>query len=245
MPLNTAAAILLLQAVLPGVAPQRIESVFQDIVQVAEEEHSAGRMKSGITLEDTVAALTAATVVESGLREEVEKCRSNGDNGRSIGLGQVIRGKNWEGHTREEICSNRKLQLQLSLHVIDRCWGRTPRPDYAFRCYASGDAAKKSHTATRESRMFGRVKSVLFSSRKPDDKLGAKLIPDSVSSCYEVLPRTYHYPYRYGHSYFPQRYSHHHVGSRVRFLRGGRHHFLHRNGGRQVVPRGGRGRFRR
>ena len=236
MPLNTAAAILLLQTVLPLVAPQRIESVFQDIVQVAESEHSAGRMMSGITLEDTVAALTAATVVESGLREEVEKCRSNGDNGRSIGLGQVIRGKNWEGHTREEICSNRKLQLQLSLHVIDRCWGRTPRPDYAFRCYASGDAAKKSHTATRESRMFSRVKTAMQSTKKVEDKPGAKLMPGSVSSYHVVLRHP---------SHLSQRYSQHHAGSRVRLLRGGRHHVLHRSGGRQVVPRGSRGRFRR
>lgn len=161
MAVNMAAVVLLLSSVLPYVAPERIESIFKDIVSVVESEHTSGQMKSSITMDDSIPMLAAAAVVESGFREEVERCKLSGDGGRSIGLGQVMRGQNWEGHTKEEICTDRKLQLRLSLHVIDKCWARTPRPDYAFRCYAAGDAAKKSSTATREHHMYMRIKGAL------------------------------------------------------------------------------------
>ena len=158
---NISAVVMLLSSMLPYVSQQRIDDVMKDVVSVVKSQHETGSLKSSMTPDDSLTMLTAAIVIESGLKEDVEKCKLVGDQGRSLGLGQVMRGQNWEGHTREEICNDRKLQLELALHVIDRCWVRTPRPDAAFRCYAAGDAAKKSKTAWREYSVHLRLKESL------------------------------------------------------------------------------------
>lgn len=159
---NLAAALAAaVQIALPLVSQERIMVVTEDMVAVVKEETSNESLRSALVHDDALALLTAAVVNESAFREDVETCKVSGDGGRSVGLGQVMRGQNWEGHTRNEICSDRKLQLRLALHVIDRCWERTPRPDAALRCYAAGDAAKKSSVAARELNTFRRVRPVI------------------------------------------------------------------------------------
>ena len=167
------ALILVLQAALPNISKDRLMVVTDDIVAVVNEESANGSLKSTISREDAVAALTAAVTHESGYREDVEKCAVNGDGGKSVGLGQVMIGQNWEGHTRKQICENRKLQVRLALHVIDRCWLRTPRGDAAFRCYTSGDAAKDSPVARNEFRSYRKLRHTIdvhLASHKKIDK---------------------------------------------------------------------------
>lgn len=147
--------------VVPHITEDRRQDVAQDIINVVTDDMKNGVLRSKIDFNDAVMMLTAAVTIESGLRESVEDCKSTGDGGKSVGLGQVMKGPNWEGHTRSEICSSRKLQLQLSLHVIDRCWERTPNGAAAFRCYTSGDAATHSRVARIEYNLYSKIKKDL------------------------------------------------------------------------------------
>lgn len=141
-----------------GVAtPARIKIVSEDIVEVVKSDFAAKKLKSNLVFKDAVAMVAAVAAHESGLRMSVENCYHNGDEGRSLGLGQVMRGPNWEGHTQKEICGNRKLQLQLALHVLDRCWEKTPTHEATFRCYAAGDAKVFSSSSRNEHALFKRI----------------------------------------------------------------------------------------
>ncbi len=157
----TAALVLVLHTSLPKIDQDRLRDVTDDMIAVVEDESSNGLFKSKIKNDEAIAMLTAAVLNESGFSADVENCKINGDGGKSIGLGQVMRGQNWEGNSRKKICSDRKLQLRLALHVIDKCWARTPRPDAAFRCYTSGDSAKDSKSAKREYSSYRKFKSVI------------------------------------------------------------------------------------
>jgi len=128
------------------------------MVSVVEEEFSNKTLKSTITQEDALPMLAAVAVGESALRSDIENCKTKGDGGRSVGLGQVMRGPNWKGHSQREICTNRRLQLMLSLHVLDACWQRSLKADAAFRCYTAGDPSKNSYSAVHEYRMYRNVK---------------------------------------------------------------------------------------
>lgn len=156
------ALALALQTMLPTVKVDRVNAVTDDMFAVVQEESNSVK---GLSMQDeTAVALLAAVVVnESGMRESVEKCRINGDGGKSIGLGQVMKGVNWEGYTREQICSNRKLQLKLALHVLDRCWARTPQAAPALRCYTSGSAATDSTAARKELKTYYKLSSIISS----------------------------------------------------------------------------------
>jgi hypothetical protein len=164
------ALILVLHTVVPKISQDRLRVVTEDMVAVVDDEMTNGNLKSEIKRDEALAMLAAAVTHESGYREEVESCRLTGDGGRSIGLGQVMRGQNWQGHSRKQICSDRKLQLKLALHVIDKCWTRTPRASASFRCYTSGDAAKDSHTAKKEFKTYLKIKGALDAHKKDEEK---------------------------------------------------------------------------
>ena len=155
------ALVLVLQQVVPTVPQERIKAVTEDMVTVVEQDHTNHVLKSDMSSKDSLALLTGVIVVESGLRVDVENCKASGDGGRSIGLGQVMSGPNWEGHSRKEICSDRKLQLRLALHVLDTCWAKTPQPDAALRCYVAGDASRYSWTARRELEVYKKARAAL------------------------------------------------------------------------------------
>jgi hypothetical protein len=152
---------LMLQALAPKVNGDRVSAISSDMIEVVEADaNNEPRLDSKTSL----AMLAAAAVGESGLLESAEACKATGDGGKSVGLGQVMRGPNWEGHSRKEICSDRKLQLKLSLHVLKKCWSRTPTPRSVFRCYTSGDAAVGSYVASSEHKIFVRIKNALDTS---------------------------------------------------------------------------------
>jgi hypothetical protein len=163
---NLAIALMLaLQVSLTNnVSQDRLRVVSQDMVSVVDEEFSNGTLKSAITQEDALSMLAAVAVGESSLRSDIENCKTTGDGGRSVGLGQVMRGPNWKGHSRNEICTSRRLQLRLALHVLDACWQRTARPDASFRCYTAGDPNKNSYAAKHEYMTFKRVRSSMNNS---------------------------------------------------------------------------------
>lgn len=151
---------LVLQTIAPTVSINRISAISVDIVDVVQGE-AISRNGLHIDSDTAIFMLAAAVSSESGLLESVETCKNNGDGGRSVGLGQVMTGPNWQGHTRSEICSSRKLQLQLAVRVLDKCWEKTPRPDATFRCYTSGSAAFQSYAAKHELNLFTKIKKIV------------------------------------------------------------------------------------
>lgn len=148
---NLAIALMLaLQSALPGVGQDRLRVVSEDMVSVVNEEFRNATLKSDIQESEALAMLAAVAVGESGLRKDIENCKTTGDGGKSVGLGQVMVGPNWKGYTRKQICSDRKIQFRLALHVIDLCWARTHSAGGMFRCYTAGDPRKDSYSARHE-----------------------------------------------------------------------------------------------
>jgi len=155
---NLAIALMLaLQSALPGVSQDRLRVVSEDMVSVVNNEYAAGRIKGTLPQESALPMLAAVAVGESGLRKDIESCKVSGDGGKSVGLGQVMRGPNWQGYSRKEICGNRKLQLQLALHVLDACWTRAPESSSTFKCYTSGNPKKTSYAARHEHQTYKRI----------------------------------------------------------------------------------------
>lgn len=157
---NLAIALMLsLQFITKGdVRQDRLRVVSEDIVSVVEEELSKNSLKSSIKKEDAVPLLAAVALGESNLRRDIETCKVTGDGGRSVGLGQVMRGPNWKGHTRSQICGNRRLQLKLALNVLDACWLRAKDAPSVLRCYTSGDPNKNSYVAKHEHSLYSRLR---------------------------------------------------------------------------------------
>jgi hypothetical protein len=155
---NLAIALMLaLQTALPGVSQDRLRVVSEDMVSVVNDEYAASRIKGTLPQENALPMLAAVAVGESGLRRDIESCKVTGDGGKSVGLGQVMRGPNWQGYSRKEICGNRKLQLRLALHVLDACWTRAPDASSTFKCYTSGNPNKASYAARHEHWTYKRV----------------------------------------------------------------------------------------
>jgi hypothetical protein len=164
---NLAIALMLaLQASLPGIKQDRLRVVSEDMVSVVNKEFSSGKLRSGLTQSDALHMLAAVAVGESALRNDIESCKISGDGGKSVGLGQVMRGPNWQGHTRKEICGDRKLQLKLALHVLDECWFRSPSVRSSFMCYTTGNPEKNSYAAQHEYSVYRRVSSSIRSHLK-------------------------------------------------------------------------------
>lgn len=157
---NLAIALMMsLQLSLPGnVSQDRLRVVSEDMVSVVNEEFEKKNIRSSMTESEALNMLAAATVGESNLRTDIENCKVTGDGGRSVGLGQVMNGPNWKGYSRRQICGNRKIQLKLSLHVLDACWSRSPQPDAVFRCYTTGNPTKQSYAAKTEYSFYKRIK---------------------------------------------------------------------------------------
>jgi hypothetical protein len=155
------ALVLALNVAIPGTSQDRLKVVSEDMVSVVNEEFESGMLKSGIQEPDALAMLAAVAVGESNLRNDIETCKVAGDGGKSVGLGQVMRGPNWKGYTRQQICNNRKIQLRLSLQVIDLCWARASQADAVFRCYTSGNPYKDTFSSRHEFAIYKNIKGDL------------------------------------------------------------------------------------
>jgi hypothetical protein len=111
--------------------------------------------------EATAILLSAVAWHESGFRKDVDICkgvRSKGDKGRSVGLLQVMKGRNYEGHSALEICQDRRLAIRLGLHVLRRaketCHGG---PRVWLQSYAAGGCSVPSSSSRDACAAFERV----------------------------------------------------------------------------------------
>jgi hypothetical protein len=155
------ALITALQMTVTEVNQDRLRVISQDMISVVEQEFLNSSLKSGMTKEEALHILAAVAVGESNLRSDIETCKVTGDKGRSIGLGQIMRGPNWRGMTRKQICNDRQAQLRLSLHVIDMCWEKTPNANASLRCYTSGNPYKDSYAARHEFDLYRKISKVV------------------------------------------------------------------------------------
>ena len=133
-------------------AQQRYESIADDISAVVMDDAEPPLFTGPAGREATGVLLSAIAWHESGFRKDVDVCkgvRSKGDNGKSIGLLQVMRGPNYEGHSATEICARSKVGdtpraarapagqrelLGAATHlapIVRRRWLR-----YSFQCFA-------------------------------------------------------------------------------------------------------------
>jgi hypothetical protein len=142
-------------------AQVRYESIAEDISAVAMDESEAPLFKGPAAREATAVLLSAVAWHESGFRKDVDICkgvRSKGDMGRSVGLLQVIKGRNYEGHSALEICEDRRLAIRLGLHVLRRaqetCHGG---PRVWLQSYAAGGCSVHSSSSRDACAAFERV----------------------------------------------------------------------------------------
>jgi hypothetical protein len=142
-------------------AQMRYESIAEDISAVAMDENEPPLFKGPAAREATAVLLSAVAWHESGFRKDVEICkgiRSKGDNGLSVGLLQVMRGRNYEGHSATEICKDRRLAIRLGLHVLRRaketCHGS---PRTWLQSYAAGYCGVDSSSSRDACAAFERV----------------------------------------------------------------------------------------
>jgi hypothetical protein len=142
-------------------AEQRYESIADDISAVAMDENEPPLFKGPAGREATAVLLSAVAWHESAFRKDVDICkgvRSKGDQGLSVGLLQVMKGRNYEGHSAGEICEDRRLAIRLGLHVLrrakDTCQGG---PRLWLQSYAAGWCGKSTSSARDACAAFERV----------------------------------------------------------------------------------------
>lgn len=107
--------------------------------------------------EASAIALLAVAHHESGLRANIQDCSlcdaalTDGsgwcDGGRSISMYQLMVGRAWAGHTREEICTDNRLATKLALRWLTH-FSRNATPATMFRTYA-GCKARSCPAADR------------------------------------------------------------------------------------------------
>lgn len=167
-----ASLILALHTIAPNVSKDRIAVLSEDMVEVVQGVFDDTQMKSTMKFDVAVSMLAAVALHESGLRESVENCKISGDAGKSVGLTQIMSGPSWDGFSKKEICSSRKLQLRLGLKALDTCWSKTPNPAASLRCYASGDPKKDSWAARDELSIYKKISEIIAADLKKKDTNG-------------------------------------------------------------------------
>jgi hypothetical protein len=142
-------------------AERRYEELAADIAEVAFDENEPPLFDGPAGREATALLLTAVAWHESGFRKDVETCHgplAKGDDGRSIGLFQIMRGSNRQGYSAKQICSDRKLQVRLGLHVLrrakERCGGA---PIVWLQAYGAGRCHLAHRSARNKCAAFERI----------------------------------------------------------------------------------------
>ena len=142
-------------------AQERYESIAEDISAVVMDENEPPLFNGPAGREATGVLLSAIAWHESAYRKDVDVCkgvRSKGDNGRSVGLLQVMAGPNYEGHSAREICQDRRLAIRLGLHVLRRAKeGCRGGPRSWLQSYAAGGCGIKSASSRDVCSAFERV----------------------------------------------------------------------------------------
>lgn len=126
----------------------RLTSIAQDISEAASARQ--GEIFKGGGADVALGMMLVAIAHhESGFLASVDTCTRRGDTGRSISLFQILRGPNWEGHSAEEICANRKLALRLALNVLVRPLKPKVRlsPQQLLNAYVTGSPGRTTGSA--------------------------------------------------------------------------------------------------
>jgi hypothetical protein len=129
-----AAAIGLLTKTAP-MPSERLERLSAEVVQVVGEQNPIPFADHAA--ERTALLLVALVKTESDWREEVERCDVVGHDGE-VGLTQLMRGTQWAGHTRDEVCESSLVQLRLGLRRLRMAYACGPTPLHGLGQYNSG-----------------------------------------------------------------------------------------------------------
>jgi hypothetical protein len=143
-------------------AEKRYESIAEDLAAIVNDENEPPLFSGPAGREATAVMLSAIAWHESGFRRDVDACkgaRSKGDDGRSLGLLQVMAGPNHEGHSADEICGDRRLALRLGLHVLRRAKENCAKggPRSWLQSYAAGSCSTPSNASRDVCTAFERV----------------------------------------------------------------------------------------
>ena len=95
---------------LPG-PEDRYWQVANAVAAAAEARPVFGTKPNSVR--DTALLVLAIYQHESGLLPEVRDCQRKGNGGRSVGLGQLMRGRAWHGHSEEEVCTSTPSKQNL------------------------------------------------------------------------------------------------------------------------------------
>jgi hypothetical protein len=143
-------------------AERRYESIAEDLAAIVSDQNEPPVFNGPAGREATAILLSAIAWHESAFRRDVDACkgaRSKGDDGRSLGLLQVMAGPNHEGYSADEICSDRRLALRLGLHVLRRAKENCSKggPRSWLQSYASGGCGTPSNATQGVCAAFERV----------------------------------------------------------------------------------------
>lgn len=137
---------------------EQIEVIADDIA-LSAALHDGAPFTGPERLQKHALALAAIAIHESNLAQRVVSCRLAGDPlagsgpGRSITVFQLMSGRAWGGHTRDEICSNGPLAAYLAGSIL-AMHARAGSALGVFRGYASGDAGRRSDASDRQCKMW-------------------------------------------------------------------------------------------
>jgi hypothetical protein len=131
----------------------RLQQTAEDVAAVASEKD--GYPFSGpARVEALAVALVVLAKYESDFSRRVDTCRLTGDRmtwhrpweGYSISLWQLRAGRAWAGHTRRQICTDRRLAASLAVDVL-ALYKNSGSVGGLFRGYASGNSGVDSKAA--------------------------------------------------------------------------------------------------
>lgn len=120
--------------------PGRLEAIMAETYEAAGDTPVFGGPKGR---EASALLMYAILYNESGLRPHIERCDcthgdGNCDHGHAYGLPQ-IHAEHLAGHSREEVCADRALQIQLAMRWLAKirkvCGGG---PEILTGCYNTG-----------------------------------------------------------------------------------------------------------
>lgn len=104
----------------------------------------------------TADALTAISANESSYRQKVRDCRLKGDNGNSVSIFQLYRGRSRQGRSEKEICGNPVLAAQLAVNLLG-WYAWTPKVENMFAGYARGTSTEPNYASMRQHAIFKKL----------------------------------------------------------------------------------------
>lgn len=133
------------------------EAIAGDIHAAATHPLGALPFEGPAAIQATEDGLTAISANESSYRQSVRDCRKKGDNGNSISIFQIYRGKSRQGHSEKEICSNPVLAAQLAINLLGWYAVSAPKLENLFAGYARGTTMEPNYASSRQLKVFNKL----------------------------------------------------------------------------------------